>query len=71
MAGTIHSEGTHSRDTFGSQTVGWQTLPQLWTAAMEATVFTGWIYDFRAARRRAESGASVDAAGHCGGKKEE
>ena len=25
---------------------GWmQTLPQPWTAAMEATIFTGWIYD--------------------------
>jgi transposase len=22
-----------------------KTLPQPWTAAMEATVFTGWIYD--------------------------
>jgi hypothetical protein len=23
-----------------------RTLPQPWTAAMEATVFTGWIYDY-------------------------
>src|ERR1700735_915456 len=23
-----------------------QTLPQPWTAAMEATIFTGWIYDY-------------------------
>jgi len=23
-----------------------KTLPQPWTAAMEATVFTGWIYDY-------------------------
>jgi hypothetical protein len=22
-----------------------ETLPQPWTVAMEATVFTGWIYD--------------------------
>jgi len=22
-----------------------KTLAQLWTAAMEATIFTGWIYD--------------------------
>jgi hypothetical protein len=22
-----------------------KTLPQPWTAAMEATIFTGWIYD--------------------------
>jgi hypothetical protein len=22
-----------------------KTLPQPWTAAMKATVFTGWIYD--------------------------
>ena len=26
-------------------TVWMKTLPQPWTAAMEATVFTGWIYD--------------------------
>jgi hypothetical protein len=24
-----------------------KTLPQPWTAAMEATVFTGWIYDLK------------------------
>jgi transposase len=25
---------------------GWmKTLPQPWTVAMEATIFTGWIYD--------------------------
>jgi len=23
-----------------------KTLPQPWTAAMEATIFTGWIYDY-------------------------
>src|SRR5213594_623949 len=28
----------------GSWTPGW-TLPQPWTAAMEATIFSGWIYD--------------------------
>ena len=22
-----------------------KTLPEPWTAAMEATIFTGWIYD--------------------------
>ncbi len=49
-----------------------KTLPQPWTAAMEATVFTGWIYDhLQAACRSAESSASADAAGDCGSKKEE
>ncbi len=70
-SGKIYSEGTIPATRLDLDR--WmKTLPQPWTAAMEATVFTGWIYDhLQAARRRAESGASVDAAGHRGGEKEE
>ena len=43
-SGTIHSEGTIPATRFDLDR--WmKTLPQPWTAAMEATVFTGWIYD--------------------------
>jgi len=43
-AGTVHREGTiaATRDALDD----WmKPLPQPWTAAMEATMFTGWIYD--------------------------
>ena len=43
-SGKIHAEGTISATRFDLD--HWmRTLPQPWTAAMEATVFTGWIYD--------------------------
>jgi transposase len=43
-SGTIHAEGTIPATRFHLDQ--WMnTLPQPWTAAMEATVFTGWIYD--------------------------
>jgi transposase len=43
-SGTIHAEGTIPATRFDLDR--WmRTLPQPWTAAMEATVFTGWIYD--------------------------
>jgi transposase len=43
-SGTIHAEGTIAATRFDLDR--WmKTLPQPWTAAMEATVFTGWIYD--------------------------
>src|SRR3989454_6557349 len=43
-SGTIHAEGTISATRFDLDR--WmKTLPQPWAAAMEATVFTGWIYD--------------------------
>src|ERR1700674_3693709 len=43
-SGTIHAEGTFPATRFDLDR--WmRTLPQPWTAAMEATVFTGWIYD--------------------------
>jgi transposase len=43
-SGTIHGEGTIPAIRFDVDR--WmKTLPQPWTAAMKATVFTGWIYD--------------------------
>ncbi len=44
VSGTIHAEGTIPATRFDLDR--WmKTLPQPWTAAMEATVFTVWIYD--------------------------
>ena len=49
-----------------------KTLPQPWTAAMEVTVFTGWIYDhLKRHAAGAEGRASVDAAGHRRSEEEE
>jgi transposase len=43
-SGRIHAEGAIPATRFDMDR--WmKTLPQPWTAAMEATVFTGWIYD--------------------------
>jgi transposase len=43
-SGVIHAQGTIPATRFDLDR--WmKTLPQPWTAAMEATVFTGWIYD--------------------------
>jgi transposase len=43
-SGAIHAEGRIPATRFDLDR--WmKTLPQPWTAAMEATVFTGWIYD--------------------------
>ena len=43
-SGAIHAEGTIPATRFDLDR--WmKTLPQPWTGAMEATVFTGWIYD--------------------------
>ena len=43
-SGTIHAEGAIAATRFDLDL--WiKTLPPPWTAAMEATVFTGWIYD--------------------------
>jgi transposase len=44
-SGTIHAEGTIPATRLDLDR--WmKTHPQPWTAAMEATVFTGWIYDY-------------------------
>ena len=43
-SGRIHAEGTIPATRFDLDK--WmKTLPQPWTVAMEATMFTGWIYD--------------------------
>ena len=42
--GRIYAEGTIAATRW--ELDRWmKTLPQPWTAAMEATIFTGWIYD--------------------------
>jgi transposase len=43
-AGQVHGEGTIAC-TRTDLDCWMKTLPQPWTAAMEATIFTGWIYD--------------------------
>jgi transposase len=44
-SGQIHAEGAIPATRFDLDR--WmKTLPQPWTAAMEATLFTGWIYDY-------------------------
>jgi transposase len=43
-SGRIHAEGKIPATRFDLDR--WRkTLPQPWTVAMEATIFTGWIYD--------------------------
>src|SRR5438034_11642912 len=45
VSGQIHSEGTVPATRPDLDT--WmKTIPQPWSAAMEATIFTGWIYDY-------------------------
>jgi transposase len=52
-SGTIHAEGTIPATRFDLDR--WmKTLPQPWTAAMEATVFTGWIVKFYWSAERCE-----------------
>jgi transposase len=43
-SGKVHGEGSVNA-TRTDLDVWMKTLPQPWTAAMEATIFTGWIYD--------------------------
>jgi transposase len=44
VSGRVHQEGKLGATR--SELDRWmRTLPQPWTAAMEATIFTGWIYD--------------------------
>jgi hypothetical protein len=70
-SGQIYAEGSISatRLDLGH----WmRSLPQPWSVAMEATMFTGWIYDhLPAACCRAQGGAPADAASHCRREKEE
>jgi transposase len=43
-SGQVHQEGKVGA-TRGELDDWMKTLPQPWTVAMEATIFTGWIYD--------------------------
>ena len=70
-AGHVHQEGK-----IGStrrELDAWiRTLPQPRMIAMEATIFTGWIYDHLLPHAEAsEGGAPADAAGHRRGETEE
>ena len=68
-SGAMHAEGTIPATRFDLD--HWmKTLPQPWSEALEATMFSGWIYD-RATCSGAEGGTAVDAAGHCPCEKEE
>ena len=65
VAGKIWCEGTVEA-TRPSLDEWMKNLPQPWTAAMEATIFIGWVYDHLAARSGGEGGASVDVGrGRC------
>jgi transposase len=49
-SGKLHSEGSIPATRFDLDR--WmKTLPQPWSATMEATMFTGWIYDHLKPRR--------------------
>jgi transposase len=69
-SGKIHAEGTIPATRFDLDR--WmRTLPQPWTAAMEATVFTGWIYDQLLPHAAALKVAHpLNATGHRSGEKE-
>jgi hypothetical protein len=71
VSGNIHSEGAVAATRLHLNR--WmKSLPQPWTAAMEATVFTGRIYDHLKPHAAAlKVRASADAGGHRGGKEEE
>src|SRR5207249_416870 len=43
-SGRVHQEGKLGA-TRCELDIWMRTLPQPWTVAMEATIFTGWIYD--------------------------
>ena len=43
-SGRIHAEGTIPATRLDLD-MWMKTLPQPWTAAMEATIFTSWIYE--------------------------
>ncbi len=70
-SGKIHAEGSIPATRFDLDR--WmKTLPQPWSAAMEATMFTGWIYDHLKPHAAALKVAHpLDAAGHCRREKEE
>src|SRR5215471_3062200 len=44
-SGRVHQEGKIGATRL-ERDAWMKTLPQPWTAAMETTIFTGWIYDY-------------------------
>ena len=66
VSGQVHREGQIGATR--RELDGWmKTLPQPWTVAMEATIFTGWIYDHLLPHaQQVEGSASLDAARHRG-----
>src|SRR5215469_14147089 len=70
-SGQVHSEGRIPATRYDLDC--WmKNLPQPWSAAMEATMFTGWIYDhLKPHAAEVEGGAYPNAASHCSREKEE
>jgi len=69
--GTILQENTIAA-TRPALEIWMRQLPQPWTAGMEATMFTGWIYDHLGREGSdGEGGALGDAESDCGGKEKE
>jgi transposase len=61
-SGRVHREGKVGATRCDLD--GWmRALPQPWTVAMEATIFTGWIYDHL--RREAKCELSGSACEKC------
>jgi len=61
VSGRVYAEGSVLATRFDLDR--WmKTLPQPWTAAMEATVFTGWIYDHLQSHATALSLQRIESA---------
>jgi hypothetical protein len=71
LDGTILDEGTIP--ALRTKLLAWvQARPRPWIGAMEATLFTGWIYDLlKPLARELKVAHPADAEGHRGGQEEE
>jgi transposase len=70
-SGQVHREGEVPATRLDLD-LWMKTLPQLWTGAMEATIFTGWIYDHLKPHAAGLKVAHpLMLRGHCGCEKEE
>ena len=71
VSGRVHQEGKLPASRCELD-VWMKALPQPWTVAMEATIFTGWIYDHIRPQFSAYKGrAPTDATGNRSGQEEE
>ena len=69
-SGQVHQEGKVGAT--GWELDAWmETLPQPWTVAMEATIFTGWIYDHLHPHATGKGRPSGDAARNRRGQEKE